>query len=413
VSGSAARNRRVPKGKSKMPRRWVGVLFGLVVIIALAAPVNAQDADQLRTVVGQVVNGTANSFPPFGLTVTLHRQKADEYEELTAVTDTKGNYLFENVRLDPEALYGVTVRHDGVVYGTDIDLRSESLPPVTVTIYETSDDLSMLGVSSASLFISQVDKIERDIYALEIVNVVNDSDRTYVPGAEPMNLLRFGLPDSAKGLQIDTGLIGADAIQVDRGFAITANVPPGEHEVMFAYNFDYEGDTAAFEKSYLYGADNVRVLVPYEIGELSSVDLGDPSDVLIGDKNYQLIEAVNIPQQTRTLLEISSLPQTTFRDRVTATAADIPYEVAVPAGLGLLMLSLIGFVLIRREGFGEAAVPDDIDEQQGDPRSSIIEQMAELEEAFEMGKIREAEYHAKRQALLARLSTQVLPTTSD
>ena len=91
------------------------------------------------------------------------------------------------------------------------------------------------------------------MYALEIVNVVNASDRTYVPGAEPMNLLRFGLPPGAKGLQIDTSLVGADAIQVDRGFAVPANIPPGEHEVMFAYHFGYEGQSVTLDKSYLYG----------------------------------------------------------------------------------------------------------------------------------------------------------------
>ena len=67
------------------------------------------------------------------------------------------------------------------------------------------------------------------MYALEIVNVVNIGDRTYVPGPEPMNLLRFGLPAGSSELQIDTQLIAADALQVDRGFALTANVPPVEH----------------------------------------------------------------------------------------------------------------------------------------------------------------------------------------
>ena len=218
-------------------------------------PAAAQEALQLRDVTGTIVNGTANSLPAFGLTVTLHRQTATTYEESTTTTDTKGTFRFEDIPLDPEALYGVTVRYQGVVYGTDIDLRPESIPPVTVNIYETSDDQSLLSVSSSSLLIPQVDKIARDVYALEIVNVVNSSDRTYVPGAEPMNLLRFGLPPGAKGLQIDTSLVGADAIQVDRGFAVPANIPPGEHEVMFAYHFGYEGQSVTLDKSYLYGAE--------------------------------------------------------------------------------------------------------------------------------------------------------------
>ena len=385
-----------------MAKRWLGVFAGLVALVAFAVPVNAQDAEQLRTVVGQVVNGTANSLPPFDITVTLHSQTVDAYNEVSTTTDTKGNFLFEGIAVDPQALYGVTVSHTEVIYGTDIDLRSESLPPVTVTIYETSEDISVLGVSNASLFISEVDKVERDIYALEIVNVVNKGDRTYVPGAEPMNLLRFGLPDGAQGLQVDTGLVGADVIQVDRGFAITANVPPGDHEVMFAYYFGYDGNTAAFEKSYLYGADNVRVLVPYEIGELSSADLGDPSNVLIGDKNYQLIEVIDVPEQTRAMLEISSLPQTTFWDRVTATVKDVPYELVVPGGLGLMMLSLIAFALLRPSRLVETLSDSDGGSTEC-VRADLIEKIARLEAAFDKGAISEESYQHRLRELTSQL----------
>ncbi|MDE2716360.1 MAG: hypothetical protein OXI33_05000 [Chloroflexota bacterium] len=376
-------------------------------------PAAAQETLQFRDVTGTIVNDTANSLPAFGLTVTLHRQTANFYEESTTTTDTKGNFRFENIPLDPEALYGVTVRYQGVVYGTDIDLRPESIPPVTVNIYETSDDQSLLSVSSSSLLIPQVDKIARDVYALEIVNVVNSSDRTYVPGAEPMNLLRFGLPPGAKGLQIDTSLVGADAIQVDRGFAVPANIPPGEHEVMFAYHFGYEGESVTLDKSYLYGAENARILVPYEIGDLSSADFGDPGDVKIGDKHYQLIEVSDIARQSRAKLEISSLPQATLWDRTQATASDVPYELAAPALLGLLMVSLIAIAVARRGGiFGGLASGSGGSQESGD-RATIVEQIADLERALDEGKIREADYFAKRQALLDRLATLPLSPSTD
>ena len=388
----------------------------MVVVVLLAIGtmnVAAQEAVQLRDVTGTIVNGTANSLPAFGLTVTLHRQTASTYEESTTTTETKGNFRFENIPLDPEALYGVTVRYQGVVYGTDIDLRPESIPPITVNIYETSDDQSLLSVSSSSLLIPQVDKIAQDVYALEIVNVVNASDRTYVPGAEPMNLLRFGLPPGAKGLRIDTSLVGADAIQVDRGFAVPANIPPGEHEVMFAYHFGYEGESVAFDKSYLYGAGNARILVPYEIGDLSSVDFGAPGDVEIGDKHYQLIEVSDIARQSRANIEISSLPQATLWDRTQATASDIPYELAAPAVLGLLMVSLIAVVIARRGGvLGGLASGSGASEESND-RATIVEQIADLERALDEGKIREADYFAKRQALLDRLAAPPVSTSTD
>ncbi len=394
---------------------WIGFVLLLAATLFFTGthPVAAQETAELREVSGNIINGTANSLPPFGLTVTLHRQTASTYEESTTTTDTEGIFRFENIPLNPEALYGVTIRYQGVVYGTDIDLRPESMPPVTVTIYETSDDQSLLSVSSSSLLIPQVDKIARDVYALEIVNVVNTGDRTYVPGAEPMNLLRFGLPPGAKGLQIDTSLVGADAIQVDRGFAVPANIPPGEHEVMFAYNFGYEGESVELDKSYLYGAEMARILVPYEIGDLSSADFGAPGDVQIGDKHYQLIEVSDIARQSRAKLEISSLPQATLWDKTKATASEFPYELAVPALLGLLMASLIAIALARRGGLFAGGVATARSEVQSDARAVIIAEIADLERAMEQGKLREADYFAKRQALLDRLAAPTISPSTE
>lgn len=390
-----------------MPRLhwlWIAGLAAAVAVAVVApAHVRAQDGGQIRDLTGKVVNGTAGSLPPFGVAVTLHRQGSGIYEEESAITDTEGGFRFEDIPLDPDSLYGVTVRYQGVVYGTDVDLRPESLPPVVITIYETSDDQSILGVSSSSLLIPQVDKIERDIYALEIVMVVNPGDRTYVPGAEPMNLLRFGLPDGARGLQIDTALPTADAIQVDRGFGLTANVPPGEHEVMFAYNFDYEGQSVVFEKSYLYGAENVRVLVPYEVGDLSSVEFGGPGDVLIGGKRYQLLEVSDVARQTRATMQISSLPQAAFWEIATDAASNLPYELTAPALLGVLLLCIVGYGLTPhgRRLWRRASGPRSSNASSA--RTDVVERIADLDEAFEAGRLREADYHAKRQALLDSL----------
>lgn len=402
-----------------MPRLHWGWVAGLAVAVAVVAAVvpahvRAQDGGQIRDLTGKVVNGTAGSLPPFGVEVTLHRQGAGIYEEESAITDTEGGFRFEDIPLDPDSLYGVTVRYQGVVYGTDVDLRPESLPPVVITIYETSDDQSILGVSSSSLLIPQVDKIERDIYALEIVNVVNAGDRTYVPGAEPMNLLRFGLPDGARDLQIDTALPTVDAIQVDRGFGLTANVPPGEHEVMFAYNFDYEGQSVVFEKSYLYGAENVRVLVPYEVGDLSSVEFGGPGDVLIGGKRYQLLEVSGVARQTRATMQISSLPQAAFWEIATDTASDLPYELTAPALLGVLLLCIVGFGLTARGRrlWRRASSPRSTNAPSA--RSDVVNRIADLDEAFEAGRLREADYQAKRQALLDSLPhLRRIPSSND
>ena len=62
---------------------WIGfaVLLAAVLFATGTHPVAAQEAVQVREVTGKIINGTAKSLPPFGLTVTLHRQTANTYEE--------------------------------------------------------------------------------------------------------------------------------------------------------------------------------------------------------------------------------------------------------------------------------------------------------------------------------------------
>ena len=133
----------------------------------------------------------------------------------------------------------------------------------------------------------------------------------------------------------------------------------------------------------------------------------------IGDKHYQLIEVSDIARQSRAKLEISSLPQATLWDRTQATASDIPYELAAPALLGLLMVSLIAIAVARRGGIFAGAMTGAVAQGESDARSAIIAEIADLERALEEGKIREVDYFAKRQALLDRLAAPPVSTSTD
>jgi hypothetical protein len=183
---------------------------------------------------------------------------------------------------------------------------------------------------------------------LEIARIVNTSDRTYVPGPEPMKLLRFGLPTGARDLQVDTGLPGADFIQVDLGFALAASVPPGEHEVMYTYRFPYSGTEASYTKSFIYGVEHLRALAPKGEMTLSSDMLGGAGDVVIGGQTYQLLEASDLPRGTRISLRLDGFPRPSLAQRFDRRFDDIRFEYVGPVGLGLFMVALIGLVFWRR-----------------------------------------------------------------
>ena len=183
-------------------------------------------------------------------------------------------------------------------------------------MYDASDDDSVLSASLASVLFASVDPAMGTLSVLEIVTIVNRSDRTYVPGSGVMSFLRFGLPEGAGHLQLDTLLPGADFIQVDRGFALIASLPPGEHEVLYTYRFPYSGTEAEFTKSLRYGADLFRVLVPEELAELSGAAMAEVETAAIemgtttiGDRRYQLVAAVDLERGAQLTARLAGLPE--------------------------------------------------------------------------------------------------------
>ncbi len=308
--------------------------------VAQAAPIS---------VAGQVVNGTSGSGSVVGLMVALHMQGAESYDSSETTTDGEGRFRFDDITFDASLIYAVSVRYQDALYGTEVSLADGTPPPVIIEVFDAVYDQAVIRVGSASLLFADADRTTQSITALEIVKVINDSEFTFVPGTGgPMNLLRFGLPPDAEGLQVDTRLLGADIVQVDRGFAVLGSVPPGEHDIMFTYRFPYEGTEETFTKSLPFGADSLRALSPDEALRLTSEDIGAPESVSIGERPYQLIEATGIERGRRIDFQLSELPRMTIADRLQSGVSNARYEYAPLALLSLFLAALIPFALLRR-----------------------------------------------------------------
>ena len=338
-------------------RLWVragGVVMALLVtacalVVAAGATAAAQGAPV--SVEGQVVNGTSESGGVAGLAVTLHMQGAESYDSRETDTDDEGRFRFDGIAFEASLIYAVSVRYQDALYGTEVSLANGTPPPVTLEVYDAVYDQAVIRVGSASLLFADADRTTQSIAAMEIVKIINDSEFTFVPGTGgPMNLLRFGLPPGAEGLQVDTRLLGADIVQVDRGFAVLGSVPPGSHDIMFTYRFPYDGTEATFTKSFPFGADSLRVLSPDEVLRVTSEDIGAPGAVSIGERPYQLIEAADIERGRRVNLRLSELPRTTLADRLQGGVSNARYEYVAPVLLALFLAALIPFAIVRRRG---------------------------------------------------------------
>ena len=377
--------------------------LAFVAVAGAVSVVQAQAPDEMRVVDGQVVNGTEGAGAPGELRVVLLRDRLGAFDDLETTTDADGRFGFGPFPFDAETTYGVSTNFMSAVYGTDVDLSEGSPPPVVLTVYEATDDIEMIDVAGVSVLYAQVDKMTQTVQALEIIAVVNGTDMTFVPGPSPMSILRFGLPAGGEDLQVDTRLLGADYIQVDRGFGLSAAVPPGEHEVLFAYRFPYSDGEAVLDRSFLYGAASLRVLALPELATLSSGEMGAPQTIDIGGRAFQLLEGSSIPRGAQMSWRLADLPTASLSDRLERTFTSLRLEYVAPSALVLAMAVLIGVVVWRRRG--DAALVAG-----GGPGGSEVERevlvrsLADVEAQYEEGQLTEAEYQSQRGVLIERIA---------
>jgi hypothetical protein len=316
---------------------WVWLVLALV-IVAGSAEAKAQEPEFV--VEGRAVNGSGNNTPEFGLLVTLHQESTAGHEDSETVTDVDGNFRFTGVENIAGASYGVSTTYQGVMYGLDVEPSQLDIS-IELVVYEAVDDDSAFEIEGASLLIVQADE-PRTLWALEIITVANRSNTTYVPGTDPMKLLRFSLPPGARDLNVESSLPG-EAVQVDLGFALTSEIQPGEYEVMFSYMLPYEGSDVVLPRSYPHGTQGFRVLALPEVGALESDAMGTADQVLIGPDVYQILVAEHLPAGTKFDVSLSGLAQPTFGDRVSRVRGKVRPEYAALGGLAVLMTGLLVF----------------------------------------------------------------------
>lgn len=385
----------------------------LAALIALASFTGLQTAYSQGPTVsiqGLVLNGTPGSASSVaGLTVTLHADGGTKHDHSETLVEVDGRFLIDEITYDPTVVYGISVRYQDALYGEDIDLSVDAPPKVLITIYDATDSLDVLSTDSTSILFAAADSDTQTISALEIVRISNESAYTYVPGTEPMNLLRFGLPDGYSDLRVDTRLIGADIVEVDRGFAVLSSVPPGAHDLMFTYEFPYSGTQFTFEKTMRFGADALRILSPAKVLSLSSPELGPVSTVAIGERDYQLIEATNIENGARISVVLGGLPKQTTRQRLTGSFDGLKLEYAGPIGLAVLLGILVALALVRRGRRSELVSAGAHEMVGGDTsqleRDALRDMIADLEGDFRSGSVNGEEYRRRRRVLETRLAT--------
>lgn len=421
-----------PTPPNRHPRPYAFWVLALVCMLILCflfpIPASAHGDAGTGRINGRLLNGTRHNAPVAGQSVTLQMAQGDTARDLTSVTtDAHGMFSFSGLHTDKTINYAVYTLYQGAQYYTDlIDLSSKPVQQVNLTVYEATTSTANLAIVQVNLLVDKVDAQAGLITIAENFFFENLGVTSYVGslqanGGKP-NALRFSLPKGARHLSLSSGFNGYQMVQVDAGFATNAAVPPGTSQFAFSFQVPYTSSNYDFSSTVVYPTLDLSLLVPLDY-HVSSAVLASKGTVNANQRTYQQFRAQRLLVGAEIHAELDGLP-------VPSTAASpspisqntLWFIAAVVIMVTIVAVTLFVYGLTRRRVPGRSrrkrTASREAARRPGGERSSasskaraapedqeqaLLQELLELDKAYEAGKIKKAEYEERRAQTKARL----------
>lgn len=379
--------------KAFMNRKYLFILLLALVIFSFFAPLTyGDDSDRIT---GNVINGTDIDNIPVGSVVNLEIYDGDL---LVAIKEDSvselGVFDIDNIPVKESYSYVLKTNYKEIEYSVNIT-RAMFSEDIRLRVYDVTDSNNLIEILGYTTVINEVNPAESLINTMEIITIENKGDRTFRPDVAKngaMSLIRFSLPNNSIGLDVQSNLSGGAVLQVDRGFAISAPIPPGTHEIIFEYRHPYSEASLSLEKSFPFGSKVFRILVRNGIIGVRADRLDIMEPIVLGDIMYHRIEAREVLYGDSVSIEFTKLPQPTVVQYAVRTIQSDRFP-PIAIGISLVCILLVIFFLLFNKRHRYSGDLFSLDNPQS---SKIIEDICDLDDLFASGEISENSYIQQR-----------------
>lgn len=408
---------------------WAVVAFartlGYQNITAVSAP--AAELISEATVTGSVRNATTGTAVSGPLTVQLHAFDSafTRTESMTAQLDENGRFQFDLKDKPADWVYMATLSYEGIEYSSDIARLSSAgaVVDLPIQVYNQINTPDAIEISQLHVSLTFTGG---QLQVSELYSFNNNSTAVFVGESGDFNqgTARILLPDNAQNVQFMRGFGGTDnffpaeeVIQTANGWADTIPMRPGANSLTLLVNYT------------LPYADGMTIAhaVPYDTGMVLAA-LPDNGVVFGGDGWQQgttQMTAAGTATLNYTLGDVPANGVVSFSLSGQPTGGSGNTSWLIGGGVLLAVLAMVGrFVWLRRQ---PAAVVDEewddedewdgVDEEEEtavadqhstppatDESETLLQAIADLDDAFEAGDIEEVEYQIQRDRLKKKLA---------
>ena len=204
--------------------------------------------------------------------------------------------------------------------------------------------------------------------------------------------LQFTLPQGFSDLQYRDGLMACCIVPTDSGFVDTMAVKPGDREVVFGYTIRPRSSRYTYGRPLDHPTANLDLFIANPEVKISSPILETKRPVEIQGRRFLRLFGADLPPGASVTVELHGLP---FRPGL------FPYFAFGAAAL--LLLAGLAYPFVRRGRHRPEAAPASEGALEA-RRQELIAAIADLDDAFEAGRLSPEEYQRlraeKKQALL-------------
>lgn len=371
------------------------------------------------TISGQVSNGTAGGSVPPGLTMTLRifdlttgGENIIETRETPVNAD--GTYAFSDVPLQIGHAYDVFTFYQDRSFGNSVipDNLSNTALDLPITLYELTDDPSVIRISG---MVTQIVVANGSLQIAQVYSFTNTSDRVFTSqdklgnnsvGDPRYASVHVSVPQGAQLLGFADTQSRYTVSGDGRTVTDTALVLPGEgHILHLLYTLPYTGELQ-IEQPVSYAVEGpVRLLVTPGTVAINSPQLPSIGPQTLRNVTYQGYgNNLSLAPNEVIRYELRGLPTSSGETGAPNVVSGGTLVAVVLVGIGAIIIAIGLYIFLR----GRASVPVPV--QTGGTRGErslidgLIQQIAELDEAYAAGQLDETTHQKRRKRLKTRLA---------
>jgi len=337
----------------------------------------------------------------------------------TATVSADNTFLFENLAVDPNLVYLVTVVADDITYSSSmISLTPErSQADAPVTVYGVTDNPEAIRFNRVHWIL---DAQPGALVLAQIYLVGNNSERTFVgrtiDGVDVPVTVGIIIPPDAQEVTFQNGSLGNRFRRVGNVIYDTMPVAPGNstQQIIVQYALPYNGTTFDFRQELLHTADSLSLLIANFSGlRVDAPELMFDSVQNIQGSEYQLWRASDfgpgqIEVKLQGLLEPGSVDPRMVGAMSAGASTTQLAQVGPPmeAWVSWVMMALVGAILlgvtgvaIQRGALSRVTTSQELRTLQ----DSLISEIARIDDLHALGQLNDTEWLRRRTNLKAQL----------